>query len=504
MPLQPERAAHDPEFAADAPAPAADRAAWGICWLMFAATVLTYMDRQTISLLREPIEKSFAIRSGETFGWVMAAFYLTYAVLQVPAGFLVDRRDLKWTYAAAVAWWSLAAAATAIVPGLGLLIACRALLGVGESFNWPTALRTTARILPPADRGLGNGIFNSGAAVGALITPAVVTYLAERYGWRSSFSVIGLSGFVWVAAWLVLVRGRLRGLMAAPARTPEPADRPDSGRAPTAPAGPAIWAFAGVLIAAIVVGTLGFQRYGPAAGWLGVAVAIVGPLLVAAVVPRERLAGASWTASLGEIVRSRRFWVLVAVSILINICWHFLVNWIPDYLKSERKLKFQTGNYLSTIPFLAADVGNLAGGWLSRRLAAAGRSAFRARLLVMAGASPMILGGLAIGLVGNDHAAVILVSIIALGTTAFMVNYFAFTQEVSTRHTGLVAGYLGALGNLFVAGFQPFAGRMHDLTGSHATVFAMIGLAPLLALAILALGWGDRTEDGAPEAVEPS
>ncbi len=503
MPLRPERAAHDPEFAASTPT--ADRAAWGICWLMFAATVLTYMDRQTVSLLREPIEKAFSIRSEADFGWVISAFYLTYAVLQVPAGFLVDRWDLKWTYAAAVAWWSLAAAATAIVPGLGLLIACRALLGVGESFNWPTALRTTARILPPADRGLGNGIFNSGAAVGALITPAVVTYLTERYGWRSSFSVIGLSGFVWVAAWLILVRGKPRGLMAGPGRTPEPtpADPMDSRPLPTAPIGPVVWALAGVLTTAVVAGGLGYRRYGPTAAWLGVAVAIVGPLLVAAVLPRERLASAGWAASLGEVVRSRRFWVLVAVSILINICWHFLLNWIPTYLKQERNLSFKAGNYLSTIPFLAADVGNLAGGWLSRRLAADGRSAFRARLMVMAGATPLILGGLAIGLVGNDHAAVILLSIIALGTAAFMVNYFAFTQEVSARNTGLVAGYLGALGNLFAAGFQPFTGWMHDVTGSHATIFAITGLAPLLGLAILALAWGDRAEKNAPEAIEP-
>ena len=73
------------------------------------------------------------------FGWVLAAFYVTYALFQVPAGYLVDRWDVRWTYAGAVAWWSLAAMATAFVPSLGLLIACRALLGVGESFNWPCA-----------------------------------------------------------------------------------------------------------------------------------------------------------------------------------------------------------------------------------------------------------------------------------------------------------------------------------------------------------------------------
>ena len=74
---------------------------------------------------------------------------MTYALFQVPAGYLVDRWDLRWSYAAAVAWWSLAAIATAIVPSLGWLVLCRALLGIGESFNWPCALRVTARILPP-------------------------------------------------------------------------------------------------------------------------------------------------------------------------------------------------------------------------------------------------------------------------------------------------------------------------------------------------------------------
>ncbi len=182
----------------------------------------------------------------------------------------------------------------------------------------------------------------------------------------------------------------------------------------------------------------------------------------------------------------------MVVSVSINITWHFQVNWIPEYLKGERGLSFEAGNYLSTIPFLAADVGNLLGGWLSRRLAARGRSAAKARRLVMTGASPLIMAGLCVGLATNATAAVVLLSVIAAGTTAFMVNYFSFTQEVTPRHTGLVVGFLGALGNLGAAGFQPFAGKMKDLTGSHAPVFAIIGLAPLLGLAALTWGWNLR------------
>src|SRR5262249_29854843 len=158
--------------------------AWGICWLMFASTVLNYMDRQAIALVGPKIKDEFRI-GNEDLGWVQAAFYLSYALCQLWAGYLADRWDVRRAYAGAVAWWSLAGVATAYSPTLGTLLACRALLGVGESFNWPCALRVTATVLPPADRSLGNGIFNSGAAVGAVLTPLVVPPLTVHYGWRA-------------------------------------------------------------------------------------------------------------------------------------------------------------------------------------------------------------------------------------------------------------------------------------------------------------------------------
>ena len=301
--------------------------------------------------------------------------------------------------------------------------------------------------------------------------------------------MIGLAGFVWVAAWLFLVRGELRRSLAPPSRKDLEADPLETGPPRAGLATGVSMAFAGVLLAAAAVAMTGFQ-YGFAAVQLGIAVAIVGPLLVAVVVPRERLAGAGWSAGLGDMVRTRRFWILVVVSVTINICWHFLVNWIPSYLKQERGLVFSTGNYLSTIPFLAADAGNLLGGWLSRRLAAGGRTPGRARLLVMAGAMPMIMVGVGIGSAANVTTALVFLSVIAAGTAAFMANYFSFTQEVSARHTGLVVGYLGALGNLAAAGFQPFTGAVKDHTGSYALVFAIIGLAPVIGLAALSWGWG--------------
>ncbi len=466
--------------------------AWVLCWLMFASTVLNYMDRQTITLLEHQISDYFSIPNFAEFGWILAAFSMTYALFQVPAGYLVDRWDLRWTFAAAVAWWSLAAVATAFVPTLGWLFVCRALLGVGESFNWPCALRVTARVLPPKDRSLGNGIFNSGAAVGAVLTPLLVAFLSPRLGWRGTFVAIGSLGFIWVAVWIALVRGPRSGMLARQLRvTPGPSsDASERSR----PSPTAMIAFATVAIAAVTSAGL-VIRFGPFAVWLGIALAMLGPLIVAGLFPRHHLGGLSWATSLHEIARLRRFWILVVVSISINICWHFLVNWIPTYLRSDRKLSEWASGHLTAATFLAADLGNLGGGFLSLALAARGKSVLRARLSVMSLCMILILAGIGLSFAQSDVSVIILLCLMATGTAAFMANYFSFTQDVSPRHTGLVVGYLGGLGNLFVAGYQPFAGALRDWTGSFTANFAIVGLAPLVGIIILIFGWDELSTD---------
>jgi ACS family hexuronate transporter-like MFS transporter len=456
------------------------------------------MDRQTISLVKAEVSTEFHLGTNADFGWVLAAFGMTYAIFQIAAGHLVDRWDLRLCYAGAVAWWSAAAIATAFAPNFAMLIVFRCLLGVGESFNWPCALRVTSRILPPGDRSLGNGIFNSGAAVGAVVTPIVVTYLTTRYGWRSGFVAIGIAGFVWVGVWLFAARGKHSALLSAPSNLVS--EQKSAAREPQSLDCTSRFAFTAVWVVAIAV-ACSAPWSGLSSIWLGIAVAMVGPLIVALLRPLDKLRAANWSASLGEVVRNPRFWVLVVVSVSINVCWHFLVNWIPTYLKEERGLSFEGGNYLSTLPFLAADLGNLGGGWLSRRIVSRGWSPVSARRVVMACMSPLIVAGVAVGQVATLESAMLLLSIMAAGTAAFMANYFAFTQEVSRRHTGLVVGYLGGIGNLFVAGFQPFAGAIKDLTGSFSSIFILIGLVPLLGLAALYWAWDDSGADSGDPAV---
>jgi MFS transporter, ACS family, hexuronate transporter len=474
--------------------------AWVLCWLMFASTVLNYMDRQTITLVERQISESFSIPNFTEFGWILAAFSMTYALFQVPAGYLVDRWDLRWTYAAGVAWWSLAAVATAIVPSLGWLFACRALLGVGESFNWPCALRVTARVLPPKDRSLGNGIFNSGAAVGAVLTPIVVTVLSPRLGWRGTFLVIGSLGFLWVGVWILLVRGPRSGMLARQETAKAEESLETRGWSLLSPRAGIAFAFVGIAAIASAVLTV---RFGPAAVWLGIALAMLGPLAIAGLVPRHELGGLGWATSLHEIARLRRFWILVVVSISINICWHFLINWIPTYLRTERLLSRSASGYLTAATFLAADLGNLGGGLLSLWLASGGINVVRARMTVMSLCMILIVAGTGLSAPQSDISVIVLLCLMAAGTAAFMANYFSFTQDVCSRHTGLVVGYLGGLGNLYVAAYLPFAGALRDWTGSFVANFVIVGISPLIGFTVLVLGWG-KEEDGRADVVARS
>lgn len=175
---------------------------WRLCALLFLATTLNYLDRQTVSILAPTLQHDLHF-DNVALGWLFAVFYYSYTFAQVAVGPLLDRSHLRWAYGAAVLLWSIVSAMTGLVTGFAGLIVFRLLLGVAEAANWPGASRIVAGALEPRERSLGNGMFTSGTSVGALTAPALTFAIATQFGWRWAFVVIGALGIVWFAIWVL-------------------------------------------------------------------------------------------------------------------------------------------------------------------------------------------------------------------------------------------------------------------------------------------------------------
>lgn len=181
---------------------------WSVVVMMLFATVINYMDRQTLGSLATFIKADFNLNE-QGYGNLEAWFGYTYAIFLVIAGFMADRWDLRWLYPIALLVWSIAGFATGFVETLLQLQICRAVLGAGEAFNWPVAVGVIRRIIPRETRGFANGVFNSGMTLGAVLTPVLVIGMVGPHGegWRRLFVLIGAAGSIWVFLWLFVTRG---------------------------------------------------------------------------------------------------------------------------------------------------------------------------------------------------------------------------------------------------------------------------------------------------------
>jgi ACS family hexuronate transporter-like MFS transporter len=171
--------------------------------LVFLATVINYLDRQTLSVVAPVITKEFQM-SNVDYSRVVFAFMLAYTVMNGVSGPMVDRLGTKLGYSVCIAWWSIAAMLHSLARGPFSLGVFRFLLGMGEAGNWPAGVKVVAEWFPPKERALASGIFNSGSAIGAVIAPPLVAWIVLRSGWRNAFLVVGGVGIVWLIAWLLI------------------------------------------------------------------------------------------------------------------------------------------------------------------------------------------------------------------------------------------------------------------------------------------------------------
>ncbi|MBL8227547.1 MAG: MFS transporter [Bryobacterales bacterium] len=173
---------------------------WFFIGLAFLATVINYLDRQTLSVAAPVLREQ--LRFGDIeYSWIVNGFLLAYTVMNGVSGPLIDRLGTRRGYALCMLWWSAAGVLHGFASSPWGLGVCRFLLGMGEAGNWPAAIKVVSEWFPPRERPLASGIFNSGSAIGALVAPPLIAYLLIHYGWQSAFWMVGGTGFVWLAIW---------------------------------------------------------------------------------------------------------------------------------------------------------------------------------------------------------------------------------------------------------------------------------------------------------------
>jgi MFS transporter, ACS family, hexuronate transporter len=401
---------------------AARSARWRICALLFAATTLNYIDRQVLGVLAPQLAHVFGWTEAD-YGYIVAAFTGAYAIGLLGAGALIDRLGTRIGYALAIGIWSLAAMSHALARTvLGFAIA-RFFLGLGESGNFPAAVKTVAEWFPSRERALATGIFNAGSNIGAILAPLAVPIVAALWGLRASFLFTGVLSAIWVVTWLLM-------------------DDPHGA--------------------------------GPASGES------------VDQAQRAKSVASAARASWLPLLQRRQTWAFVAGKLLTDPVWWFLLFWLPKFLNARYGLNLAALGPPLIAVYLLADVGSVGGGWLTGHLARRGSSIHRARKLTMLLCALAVVPVAFASQVAHLWAAVTLIGIAAAAHQGWSANLYALASDVapSAEVASVVGigGFAGAASGMVVS---PAIGWWLDATGSYVPVFAAAASAYLLALAVI-------------------
>jgi ACS family hexuronate transporter-like MFS transporter len=404
-----------------------------IIGLIFLGTVVNYFDRLALPTLAPALREEFHFTNVE-FAWIFNAFLVVYAASMFVWGAVFDRLGNRISFAIAVVIWSIAEIATGAARGMASFCGLRGLLGLGESGNWPGATRTIAAWFPARERALAMGIANTGASLGPAIGIPFIVSLAEAFGWRGVFVITGAMGFVWLTLWLVLY--------------------PKENLRAGTPAQPAF--------AARQVAT-------PAA------------------------APISWAVLLCR----REVWGIIAARFFGDPIWWLYLNWMPLYLADVRGFKVKDLRAAAWVPYVAAGLGALLGGWCSSWLLRRTGDVNRARRIAILIGTVAMLAGFATAFATTSTGALVGMSITLFGFQFWVGNVQTLPSDYfSVGAVGSIAGFAGTAAGAGAVLFTFSTGWVVDHF-SYTPILLTAGLlAPLATLALFLLSGRVRKVEG--------
>jgi ACS family hexuronate transporter-like MFS transporter len=418
-----------PAAAVPATVPSIGKYRWVICALLFFATTINYFDRQILALLKELLDQQIGW-TNEQFGWVNSAFQLAYGVGLLGFGWLVDRFGTKLGYGVSICAWSIAAAAHALVGSVAGFALARSALGLGEGGNFPAAIKAVALWFPKRERAFATSIFNAGTNAGALVAPAIVPWLAFRFGWQSTFVAAGAAGFVWLCLWLPFydIPQRSQRLLSAELAHIH-SDRDDETDTQKLP-----WA---------------------------------------------------------SLLRYPQTWSFIIAKFLTDPVWWFFLIWLPDFFKKTRGLDIKHSWIHIVAIYGLVTVLSVFGGWITGHLTGQGWTVTRARKTGMFVFALCVLPVLVVTRVG-DWTAVLLIGLAASAHQAWSANLYTTVSDMFPKQA--VASVIGIGGMAGSAGgfiFPILTGRMLDhfqargnATPGYAILFGICACMYLVAFGL--------------------
>jgi ACS family hexuronate transporter-like MFS transporter len=407
---------------------------WAICALLFMVITINYVDRQVLGVLKPIIEEDMGW-SEVDYGNIVTAFQASYGLGLLVVGRWLDRVGTRKGMAIAIGLWSLAACFHAGARTVLGFILARVALGVAESAAYPGAVKSVAEWFPRRERALGVGILNAGANVGVVLTPIVGIMVAALYGWRMAFLVTGLLGFVVLGLWVWLFR------------------QPDDH-------------------AKVTPEELAYIRQ-----------------------DGEDVSGEplKWR----DAITHRQAWYFICGKFFTDPVWYLFLFWLPDFFAKTQGMElFPKGNtgILATIGpaligvYLLADVGSIAGGWVSSHFIKRGWSINRARKTTLFLAALCALPMVGVVSAPNPMVAVLIIGLGTAAHQAFSANIFTMITDLYPRRAVAtiagMGGAAGAVGGILIA---QATGWTLELTGSYLPIVIYAGLAYLIAFTVIHL-----------------
>lgn len=399
---------------------------WYICGLLFAATVLNYIDRQVFSILAPDLQRALGW-SELGYGRIVIAFQLSYAISMIVSGRIIDRIGSKVGYTIAMIWWSCAEMAHALARtplGFG---AARAALGIGEAANFPAAIKIVSEWFPLTESGTATGILNSAPTIGAIAAPLFVPLLAAKFGWQGAFVATGALAVPWLILWWKFYH--------------KPAEHPQITADELA----------------------GIQRF--------------------------RAPATAERVSLRQLLGYPQTWACAAGKVLADPAWFFYLFWLPKFLAQQHGLRGTAASkYLATV-YVFCGMGSMFGGWLCSSLMRRGWSVNASRKAVLglsAGVMPIVIVA---SQVTDAWTAVLLIGVTLAAHQSWSTLMYSMNADLfPSQSVASVTGFVGALGSGSTILFAEITGRVLQRDPNHyVPLFIACGTMYMLAFVIIHL-----------------